>query len=87
MWHQLYVPVTVYLGGDLATVQREVCVISNMTSVREVYSRINRKFNLMYAKKAFLHWYFSEGREEHEFSEAYEDIASLEETCEEYENF
>ncbi|CAD6206852.1 unnamed protein product [Miscanthus lutarioriparius] len=44
---------TVVPGADLAKVQRAVCMISNSTSVVEVFSRINSKFDLMYAKRAF----------------------------------
>ncbi|TMX05114.1 hypothetical protein EJD97_002245, partial [Solanum chilense] len=45
----------VVLGGNLANVQRVVCMISNSTSVVEVFSRVDHKFDLMYTKRAFVH--------------------------------
>merc|ERR1719213_507546 len=45
-------------------------MISNTTAIAELYSRIDHKFDLMYAKRAFVHWYVGEGMEEGEFSEA-----------------
>merc|ERR1712080_536955 len=62
-----YQPPTVVPGGDLAKVMRAVCMESNSTAFAEVFSRIDHKFDLMYSKRAFVHWYVGEGMEEGEF--------------------
>ena len=59
-----YQPPTAVPGGDLAKVQRAVCMLSNTTAISEAWARLDHKFDLMYSKRAFVHWYVGEGMEE-----------------------
>uniref|UniRef100_A0A1I8EMV5 Tubulin alpha chain n=1 Tax=Wuchereria bancrofti TaxID=6293 RepID=A0A1I8EMV5_WUCBA len=69
-----YQPPTVIPGGDLAKLQRAVCMLANTTSIAEAWARLDYKFDLMYV---------GEGMEEGEFAEAREDLAALEKDYEE----
>ncbi|KRY86374.1 Tubulin alpha chain, partial [Trichinella zimbabwensis] len=51
----------------LAKVPRALCMLSNTTAISEAWARLDHKFDLMYAKRAFVHWYVGEGMEEGEF--------------------
>lgn len=65
-------------SSSLAQVDRSCAMISNNTAIAQVFSRMNDKFDLLFAKRAYVHHFVSEGMEEGEFNEARENLASLE---------
>ena len=51
-----YQPPTVVPNGDLAKLSRAVCCLSNNTAIKDAWAGLDKKFDLMYAKRAFVHW-------------------------------
>uniref|UniRef100_A0A1B6KHZ8 Tubulin/FtsZ 2-layer sandwich domain-containing protein n=1 Tax=Graphocephala atropunctata TaxID=36148 RepID=A0A1B6KHZ8_9HEMI len=66
------------VDGDLSSTKRAVCMLSNTTAIVEAWKKLNKKFDLMWAKRAFVHWYNNEGMEYEEFIESRNDLAVLE---------
>jgi tubulin beta len=46
------------------------CFLGNSTAIQELLTRVGDQFRPMFNRKAFLHWYTSEGMDEMEFTEA-----------------
>ncbi|KAI5796554.1 Tubulin/FtsZ, GTPase domain-containing protein [Geopyxis carbonaria] len=51
--------------------------IGNSTSIQDLFKRLGEQFTAMFRRKAFLHWYTSEGMDEMEFTEAESNLNDL----------
>jgi len=51
--------------------------VGNSTSIQDMFKRISEQFSAMFRRKAFLHWYTSEGMDEMELTEAESNINDL----------
>jgi tubulin beta len=51
--------------------------VGNSTSIQEMFKRVSEQFSAMFRRKAFLHWYTSEGMDEMELTEAESNINDL----------
>eukprot|EP01080_Neovahlkampfia_damariscottae_P010727 gene10727-3347_t len=76
-------PPAIVKESEFIEVDKSVCMISNSSSIGNVFNRIDKNFDLMYAKRAFVHWFVEEGMEEGEFSEARDDLENLENSYQE----
>jgi len=54
-----------------------VTFIANTTAIQDMFKRVSDQFTAMFRRKAFLHWFTSEGMDEMEFTEAESNINDL----------
>ncbi|KAA0185139.1 Alpha-tubulin, partial [Fasciolopsis buskii] len=72
-----YPPVS-YTHSPLAQAPRSVCMLAGNLGMREAWHRNNLKFDVLFSRRCFVHWFIGEGIEESEFIEARDDMAYLE---------
>jgi len=66
------------LGKDfMCDAPRSAIMIGNNTQITDVFTRIDKKFDMMHERRAFVHWFIQEGMEEGEFSDAREKIDAV----------
>jgi len=68
-------------GTDIAAT-----FVGNSTAIQDVFKRISNQFSVMFKKKAFVHWYVTEGMDEAEFTEAESNMNDLIQEYQQYEN-
>ena len=56
---------------------RAACLLSNSTAISDAWVGLATKFDMMFAKRAFVHWFVGEGMEEGEFMDARDSLAVL----------
>ena len=57
-----YEPPCFVPSWDQAEITRAACMVVNTTAISEKFALMNHKFDLMYAKRAFVHWFVGEGQ-------------------------
>ena len=66
-------------NGDLARTNRQVTMISNSTSVQQVFGRICHRFDNLFSRRAFMKHYIFDRIEEMDLHLAREDMNTLNE--------
>ena len=74
---RIQTPPSVKPGGSLEEPKRSALLMVNTTEMGTMIERLGCKFDLLYSKRAFVHWFLKEGMEETEFTIAREDVAAV----------
>eukprot|EP00048_Salpingoeca_helianthica_P023691 m.26305 g.26305 ORF g.26305 m.26305 type:complete len:442 (-) comp8925_c0_seq2:28-1353(-) len=69
-------PVTM-ASSALVAATRTICMLRSTTAITEAFARLTSKFDLLAARRAFMHHFVAEGMQEEEFALAREDLAAL----------
>ena len=60
-----YEPPCMVKNSDQAEVTSAACMLMNTSRIAEKFAVIANKFDYIYAKRAFVHWFVGHGRAQH----------------------
>nr|VZH93056.1 unnamed protein product [Spirometra erinaceieuropaei] len=70
-------PISLPEDSPLKVNERSLAMIAGNVGIRDAWYTTRRHFDLLFNKRAFVHWFVSEGMEEGEFIEAADVISSI----------
>lgn len=70
-------PPTTVPSSALAQTSRSVTMLCNTTAICQMWRKLDSKFDMLFSKRSFVHWYVGEGMEEGEFNEGRDNISSI----------
>jgi len=76
--HEIESPIAKMEGESVEAASKSVTMIGNNTGMNRVVTQSCKKYDVLYAQRAYVHHYVNEGMEEGEFSEARENLGFLE---------
>ena len=62
---------------------RNALMLSNSTAIVQLWQWLHAKFEKLFSRRSFVHWFVGEGMEEGEFVEAQEQVMQL---CQNYKS-
>ena len=71
-------PHVVLKGSEMPRSSVAMCMLTNSTAIRNVWDRIDRQFDMLYKRRAFVHHFYEEGLEMDELLDARMNMATLE---------
>ncbi|CAH8460584.1 unnamed protein product [Dicrocoelium dendriticum] len=71
-------PVFMAHDSHIAPTDCSVTMLVNTSAIRSVWTTVSAKFDMMFSRRCFVHWFLNEGLEESEMVDARETLASIE---------